>query len=103
MAKGTNTHAGQVREVCKFVRMQRAGFAWKTHQSGKVRGDKGLPDVFCIVPVGAMAEPRAFWVEVKVGRDKLSPEQIDFKRVSEAAGIPVVVGRVGDVADFLGL
>ena len=97
MARGTDTHKGQVEEVCQFVRMQRDGSAWKTHQSGRVQGTAGLPDIFCTVGM------RAFWVEVKVGKDRLRDSQREFKCLSGIAGVPVVVGRVGDVADFLEL
>ena len=95
MAWRTDTHKGQVREVARFVNALPAGCAWTLHQTGKLRGSAGIPDIYCVVA------GRAFWVEVKVGRDKLRESQREFKLRSDIAGVPVVVGRVGDVADFL--
>ena len=66
-------------------------------QSARLYGDAGVPDLYCMV------NGRAFWVEVKVGKDKLSLEQAAFKILSDTCTVPVVVGRAGDVADFLGL
>ncbi len=97
MAWNKDTHKGQVREVARFVNALAGGCAWTLHQAGKLRGSAGIPDIYCTVGM------TAFWVEVKVGRDKLRDSQRAFKLYSDVAGVPVVVGRVGDVADFLGL
>lgn len=58
------SHKTEIEAVCKLVRLG-GGKAWKLHQVGRLRGSKGLPDVFCVW------KGEAFWVEVKVRRDKL--------------------------------
>ena len=89
-------HKHAVAEITKLIRLVR-GYVWTLHQSGKVFGSAGIPDMF------AVAKGRPFWIEVKVGKDRLRPAQAAFKAVVEAAGMTVVVGRAKDVADFLGL
>jgi hypothetical protein len=42
-----------------------------------------------------------FWVEVKVGRDRLSPSQQEFIRREEECGGVVIVGTAGDLAKAL--
>ena len=89
-------------------------------------GSKGIPDVRCYVPVetspsgvrlcgqgylpdaaagqvAAGQEQLAFWVEVKVGRDRLRYDQRIFKALAEAANETVIVGTAADVAVWLGL
>ena len=92
------THRGQVAEIRKLVDLLR-GQCWTTHQSGRLAGSAGIPDMYCVVPVrGSLT---AFWVEVKVGRDKMRDSQVEFRVWSEDGGVPVVVGRACDVADWL--
>ncbi len=70
------------------------GYVYTTHQGpgpGRGRrkglwGSKGIPDLFC------MMWGRSFFVEVKVGRDSLRPEQREFVDVGKAHGVKVVVG-----------
>lgn len=90
----SETHKGQVQIIRRLI-ADLGGRCYVTHQVGRVYGSKGLPDMHCIV------RGLAFWLEVKVGRDKLSKEQAEFKALSEAAGVPVVVGRACDVVDWL--
>ena len=89
-----DTHKGQVQEIKRLLEFK-GGWVWALAQAARLYGSAGLPDMFCIY------KDRAFWVEVKVGRDKLSPAQVSFKAASEAAGIPVIVGRAGEVADWM--
>ena len=88
------THKGQVAEIRKLVSLL-GGQCWTTHQSGRIAGSAGIPDMYVII--GQLA----FWVEVKVGRDKLRASQAHFKTWCKLAGVPVVVGRACDVADWL--
>ena len=74
------------------------GHAWRLHQEGKVRGDPGVPDMFFVLPDAGRWF--CFWYEAKVGRDKLRPEQLAFKTLSDQAGCPVIVGRPCDVVDY---
>ena len=90
----SETHRGQVTEIRKLINAL-GGQCWTTHQSGRLAGSAGIPDM-CAVVRGL-----AFWIEVKIGRDKLRPAQAGFKAVWDAAGVPVVVGRACDVADWL--
>lgn len=89
-------------------------------------GSAGIPDLHCFVPVeNSILGPRvcgqgylpeeaaamvvggqkqlAFWVEVKVGKDRLRPAQSVFKGLAEQAGGVVIVGTAADVVAFLGL
>ena len=90
----SDTHKGQVAEIRRLVELL-GGRCWTLHQVGRLRGSAGLPDMCAVV------RGRAFWIEVKVGRDKLRPAQAEFKAAWDAAGVPVVVGRASDVADWL--
>lgn len=89
-----DTHKGQVHEIRRLVEML-GGRAYVLSQSGRLYGSAGLPDIWCIL------NGHAFWVEVKVGKDKLKPAQKLFKADSESAGVPVVVGRACDVVDYI--
>jgi len=79
------------------------GFFYTLHQSARVQGSAGLPDAFCFVKKDGLLV--AFWFEAKTEKDKLRPEQLAFKALCSLATppLPVVVGRAGDITDFLGL
>jgi hypothetical protein len=87
-------HKAAVAGIRRLITMLR-GHAWTLHQSGRVQGSAGLPDMFAVVGT------RAFWIEVKTGNDKLRPEQQNFIARVEACGMSVVVGSERDVAAFL--
>jgi len=77
------------------------GHVWVTHQSGRLAGSAGIPDLCFVAP-----DPDGVWrfafLAIKVGRDRLSPAQIGFRESVARAGIHVVVGTVGDAIDWLG-
>ena len=70
-------------------------------QSGRLFGSAGIPDIVFVAP-DVKGVWRFAFLEIKVGRDKLSPAQKAFRFVMERAGIHVVVGTVGDATDWLG-
>lgn len=88
-------HNQAIEAVREFVDMLPGGHCYVLSQSGRLHGSAGIPDLYCMV------KDTAFWVEVKVGRDKLSPAQAEFKARSGMAGVPVIVGHAKDVIDFL--
>lgn len=94
MKPRSETHKAQV-QIIRGLIADLGGRCYVTHQVGRVYGSAGIPDLHCIFP------GFTFWVEVKVGRDKLRPKQAEFKALSETAGVPVVVGRACDVVDWL--
>jgi len=86
---------GAVRKLIKVL----GGTCNVTHQVGRVYGTPGIPDLYIQMP------DRAFWVEVKVGRDRLTPDQAAFKAREEGrtpAGV-VLVGGIEQVFEHLGL
>ena len=88
-------HKPEMEAVRSLVEMVPGGRCWVLSQSGRLYGSAGIPDVFCVV------NGQAFWVEVKVGKDTLSAAQEEFRRVSELADVPVIVGGVQEVLTFL--
>jgi len=44
---------------------------------------KGIPDLGIILPTGMVA-----WIEFKVGRGRLTPEQAEFRDLMRARGVP---------------
>lgn len=120
------THKQAVEGVRRLIKSL-GGAAYLTHQSGRVRGAPGIPDVVgCFVPIhrlptesrmrfkialGPIGHRRhyitdiRFAVEVKIGRDKLSHAQADYIQraaMAEPCGI-VIVGTALTVAQWLGL
>ena len=55
-----------------------------------------------IIALALLALAAGFWFEAKTEKDKLRPAQIAFKAACAEAGVAVVVGRVGNVAEHLG-
>jgi hypothetical protein len=96
-----DTHKSAIQAVRDLMKMIH-GRSWVLHQSGRVQGSPGIPDMYCIAPAASGKRWWAFWVEVKVARDKLSADQVAFLEENKRLGIPVIVGTAGDVADFLG-
>jgi hypothetical protein len=79
----TATHEGELKAARDYVRAM-GGSAWKMHQRGRIKGDKGVMDMFFVI--GA----RWGWYDAKVKKDKPTPEQVDFaERVQSAGGIAV--------------
>lgn len=93
-------HNNAVQSVREFIGLVH-GHAFVLHQGTRLHGSAGISDI-CFVARDAAGEWRFAWLEVKVGRDKLSPAQVAFRAVMELAGIPVIVGTAGDAAEFLG-
>ena len=94
------THKAAIAAIKELVGKM-GGYVYVSHQgyghgrTGALWGTAGIPDLFCMV------RGQAFWVEVKVGRDKMRPAQAAFKELSEQHGVPVVVGDVDVVIEFL--
>ena len=95
-------HDAALKAVCDFV-ASAGGNTWVTHQNARVQGTPGAPDMSLVLPTQGGRGPLGFaFMEVKVGEDTLSPEQIAFKVRVEDAGVLVVVGRAADLADAFG-
>ena len=99
MSEGEN-HGSIIEATRKFVEMLH-GYMWVLHQSGRLYGSAGIPDTWIVAPNSA-GKMVGFWFEAKTEEDKMRPAQIAFKATCAEAGVAVVVGRVGDVAEFLG-
>ena len=77
------------------------------HQSGRVRGSAGVPDLYVQMP-GAVQwampatriRPFGLWIEVKVGRDRLSPAQRAFGDRELSAGREWICGGLWTVVDY---
>ena len=58
----------------------------------------GALDLLCMVP----GKPPVFWIEVKVGKRGLDPDQVEFGRRLDRLGIPWALCRsIDDAAKFL--
>ncbi len=116
-----DTHKAQIEEARKLLDPLHWPY-WILAQAQRLQGSKGLPDVFFVASVpldsyvtqildhiarlhelGAVRAPVACWWEAKANIDKEQPAQKQFKRIVQAAGNPVLTGRVGVIADFFGL
>lgn len=100
-------HAATLKAVYNLVAIT-GGKAWVTAQGAGVmrRGGRaplrctpGIPDLFIMYP--SRPEPFAFWCEIKAGKDKLRPAQVEFNVAAEQCNISVVVGGVDEVLAHL--
>ena len=95
-------HSTAIQSVKELATLA-GGHAFTMHQVGRVFGDAGIPDMCVVLRANGGRGPWAFaWVEIKVGRDQLRPAQIAFRAVMALAGVRVIVGTAGDVADAFG-
>jgi len=96
----TATHKSEILAIRRLVNLL-GGTAYVLHQGpgGGARrglwGSAGLPDLFCTW------RGRAFWVEVKVGSDRLRPAQEGFRERAERCGQTVLVGDVEVVREWV--
>ena len=81
------SHKSTLEAIRDYVTLL-GGTANVLHQSGKLAGSAGIPDLYIQIPRYKMA----FWFEVKVGDDKLSEVQDEFIKREVACGSKVVVG-----------
>ena len=96
-----DTHKAQVQEIRKLLDLA-GGECYVCAQSQRLYGSAGIPDLIIFWPDAKGRSHMAF-VEVKVGKDKLSPAQKAFRAHCARARKRYIVGRAGDVADALGL
>ena len=88
---GTITaHDDLARAIVRWVNESRTGFAVlvdvaRVSCRRKTLGTPGTPDVLVFVPPDA----RAIGLEVKVGRDKMRPSQIEWARRGAVVGLVV--------------
>lgn len=102
------SHATELQAVRKLIGAL-GGACYKTGQRAMrtetghwyIAQSPGIPDLYVHWVAPGYAPERAFWVEVKVGPDKLRPAQVEFKRREEAAGGVVLVGGVTEVIGYL--
>ena len=116
-----DTHKNQIEEARDFLDPLHWPF-WILSQGHRLQGSAGLPDVFFVASVpldsyvtqtldhvarlrdsGCVRAPMPCWWEAKANVDKERPAQKQFKRIVQAAGNPVLTGRVGVIVDFFGL
>ena len=86
------SHKGCIQAIKKCVAAF-GGTVNVLHQSGKLAGSAGIPDLYIQIPRFKWA----FWFEVKVGKDKLRPAQEAFIEREDACGATV---HVGDLDEF---
>ena len=79
------------RAVAELLRIKRIPFVrvsnYRCHRCGQVGNSsaKGFPDFLCLCPWLAL--------EMKTGKGRLSPEQMEFRKHCERGGIPFIVVR----------
>ena len=92
------SHKTEIQAIRKYVACF-GGTVNVLHQSGKLRGSAGIPDLYIQIP----RFKKAFWFEVKVGRDKLSPAQEAFIEREDACGAKVYVGDLDTLIELRSL
>ena len=116
-----DTHENQINEARDLL----AGLGWPywvLAQRQRLKGSAGLPDVFFVGSAsldayaeqtldhiarlrdsGAVRATVPCWWETKANTDTEKPAQKQFKRLVQAAGNPVLTGRVDVISDFFKL
>jgi len=107
---------GQELNKCRVLIEACGGVCNVTAQSQRLQGTPGFPDLYVHLMGWAVhrnkgyvvklyrtrrTEGYAFWVEVKVGADMLSPEQQAFIGREIAVGHVVVVGKATELEAYL--
>ncbi len=115
-----DTHKQQIEEARTLL----TGLGWPCYILSQTRpaGSAGLPDVFFLGSAGiesyttqtldhlarlresgAVSVSVPCWWEAKANIDTEQPAQKQFKRLVQAAGNPVLTGRVGEITRFFQL
>ena len=92
------THKVEVEAIRRAVGLM-GGACNVLSQGHRLRGSAGIPDMYVQFP--ERPYQCAFWVEVKVGKDKLRPAQVAFKAREEQAGGVVIVGDLAVVLEYV--
>jgi Holliday junction resolvase len=79
------THANLIRELVRYLRLR--GFFVVVTPRGGIKGEPGLPDII------AFKGGRTVFVEAKIGRDKLSAEQLDGREQLTRQGFEYIEAR----------
>ena len=97
-----DTANGLTKCIIKYLTMQGA-FVTRLNSTGIYRNDiqkfvpntqrKGMPDVY------ALFNGKTLFIEVKIGKDRISEHQLKVKQESEANGASYIVAR--NFTDFL--
>lgn len=85
-----------IRQYCELM----GGVCNVLHQSGRVRGSAGVPDLYLQFP--RLRRPCAFWMEVKVGRDALREAQAAFALREDRCGGEVLTGDLDALIERVG-
>lgn len=89
------THKREVQAIRELIRLY-GGVAYLLHQSSRLHGSAGLPDMFC------MLDDHAFWIEVKASpRDYLRTAQSAFIERAHQCGQTVIVGGLDHVKKWI--
>jgi len=97
-----DTANGLTKCIIRYLTMQGA-FVTRLNSTGIYRNDikkfvpntqrKGMPDVYALI------NGKTLFIEVKIGKDRLSDHQINVKKESEANGANYIIAR--NFTDFL--
>ena len=97
-----DTANGLTKCIIRYLTMQGA-FVTRLNSTGIYRQDiqkfvpntqrKGMPDVYALIG------GKTLFIEIKIGYDKMSPEQLKVQKESEANGASYIVAR--NFTDFL--
>lgn len=100
--KSLRTHKTEL-EAIRHLMEALGAYVEVRHQSGRIFGSRGTLDLYIQFPHGTRArQPFAFFFEVKVGRDKLRPEQAAFIwREENIGGRECVVGGLAECVAFV--
>ena len=84
-------------EAVRKLTLLVGGVPYVLHQSGRLRGSAGIPDMYLMFPRWGVT----VWFEVKVGKDKLSKAQRAFRDLAYQCGDAMLVGGVAELKPWL--
>lgn len=79
------THASLIREIVRYLKL-RGCFVVLTPKGG-IKGEPGLPDII------AFKAGRTIFIEAKIGRDRMRPEQLQAREELMRQGFEYIEAR----------
>ena len=99
-------HTDLVREIRLYL-SEIGGFSIPVDTPGLLYTRDGRPAKFGTkgaLDIAATFKGRAIWIDAKIGKDRLKPDQVKFcNAVARAGGIAFAAWSINDVADRLKL
>ena len=92
---GVASHKTEIEAIRRYCRLSGA-VCNVLAQSARLRGSAGIPDLYVQWP----RLRRRLWVEVKVGKDRLSANQRVFGDIERGCGGEMIVGGLDELIEW---